>query len=72
VALDELQAWLEAGALPDGTALAELGVIVPAREAALKLRGTLEELGVSQVVYTDNDGVLWDPFAGEPGGEEEA
>ncbi|WP_437779048.1 hypothetical protein [Sorangium sp. So ce1097] len=60
--LDELARWARAGKLPDGTPLAELGVILSSREAALALHDRLTDLGVAPVVYTDKDGTLWDPF----------
>ncbi len=66
-ALAEIAAWVEAGRLPDGTPLEAVGIILPAREAALKIREQARAAGVSRVVYTDNKRTLWDPF---PPGDE--
>ena len=60
-ALADAADWLRAGRMPDGTPIAELRLIAPAREAALALRRHSLPLGMPVVLYVTNDGKFWDP-----------
>jgi len=59
---ETLEEWLEAGETPDGEELRTLHLILPSREAALRIRDRAEELGAERVLYMGEDGDLWDPF----------
>ena len=61
-ALDEIRIWLQEGALPDGTPLKELSLILPNRQAALDVRDVALAAGVSKVLYVDDSDGWWDPF----------
>jgi hypothetical protein len=61
-ALDQIAGWIRDGTLPDGSPVSEVVAIAPSRDAALAIRDRALKLGVSRVVYTDNDARLWDPF----------
>ena len=63
---DQIAGWIAAGALPDGTSIEQMGLIVPSREAALAVARKAVAIGVSRIAYTDKEGTLWNPF---PAGE---
>jgi hypothetical protein len=60
--LDEMAEWIKNRKLPDGTALQQLHVILPNRESALLIRDQVSSIGVDKVLYTDDEGDLWNPF----------
>lgn len=53
--------WLAAGALPDGTPLRALCLIVPDRASALAARAPADRAGIRDVYYVE-DGQYWNPF----------
>lgn len=53
--------WARAGALPDGTPLAAVRVIVPDRATALALHERAATDGIERVLYADDRGAWWDP-----------
>jgi hypothetical protein len=57
----EMEEWIDAGRLPDGTPLSQLNLILPSREAALRLRARASAAGFGAVLYIDEEGALWDP-----------
>lgn len=57
----EIAEWARSRKLPDGTALAQLGIITPAREAALALLERARAAGVDTVLYIDNKNRWWNP-----------
>ena len=59
---EEMESWIEAGETPEGEELHALHLVLPSRDAALRIREGADELGVEKVLYMDNDGDLWDPF----------
>jgi hypothetical protein len=60
-AWDEAKAWIQAHALPDGTPLDTLWVVVPLREHAIALHSRAVEAGFKATVYPDPRGRFWDP-----------
>lgn len=54
-------AWARAGALPDGTPLAAVRLIVSSRPAALALSPRATAAGIERVLYADPQGRWWDP-----------
>jgi hypothetical protein len=60
--LGNAASWMRERQLPDGTPLAELRLIAPAREAAVVLRARSRPLGVPTVLYMTDDGSFWNPF----------
>jgi hypothetical protein len=54
-------AWARAAALPDGTLLAAVRLIVPSRAAALALHPRATAAGIERVLYADPQGRWWDP-----------
>jgi len=59
---EELKEWIEAGQLPDQTPLQQLNLILPNREAALRVRQRALANGIENVYYIDDEGELWNPF----------
>lgn len=58
----EMASWIKAGKLPDGTSLEQLQLIVPNRDTAVALRSRADEIGVTKVFYTGENGTLWNPW----------
>jgi hypothetical protein len=58
----EIAAWVRDGTLPDGTPLHQLILILPSREAALRIHERAMAIGVAAVYYTDDQGRWWNPF----------
>ena len=58
---DEMASWVKEGALPDGTPLRQLNLILPNRESALSVRPRAKAIRIKKVFYTDNEGNLWNP-----------
>ena len=63
---DEAKALIQAHALPDGTPLDALWVIVPLREHALSLHSRAVEAGFESTLYPDSRGRFWDPLPPGP------
>ena len=59
---EEMESWIEAGETGEGEELHALHLVLPSRDAALRIRERADELGIDKVLYMDNDGNLWDPF----------
>ncbi len=59
---EQIKKWLEAKETPAGEELRALHLILPSREAALRVRDRAEEAGIEHVLYMGEDGNLWDPF----------
>jgi hypothetical protein len=55
----ELKALLQRGALPDGTPVASIRLIVPVRANALALHGRAITEGFEMVTYPRGEGVFW-------------
>ncbi len=51
----------KAGALPDGTPVAAVRVIVPLRHHAFEIAAQARAAGIDGVLYPDDDGDLWNP-----------
>jgi hypothetical protein len=51
--------WISNRSLPDGTVLAKLHVILPNRNSARSFQERASALGIGKVLYTDNQGALW-------------
>jgi hypothetical protein len=57
----EASSWARAGALPDGTPLAAVRVIVPDRATARACHDRAAADGIDRVLYVDEQGAWWDP-----------
>ncbi len=58
--------WLRAGKVDELTPVMDILVVTDSRESALALRPLFAAAGVPHLVYTGEDGKMWDPF---PDGE---
>lgn len=64
--LRQVSRWIADQRLDDGTELSDVVIIADSRASALALRAALDAAGIKRVVYTGEDGQLWDPY---PDGE---
>jgi hypothetical protein len=67
-AWQEIAGWAHRGALPDGTPLDEMRVILSSREAVLAVAARARRDGIAKVLYIAAGGTLWDPFPAGGGG----
>ena len=58
----EIASWLSEKFLPDKTTLSRLHLIVPNRKTALAIRQRADQIGISKVLYTADDKMLWNPW----------
>lgn len=54
--------WRRRETLPDGSPLGEAYVVLPSREAALRVQPQAVAAGLDGVVYPGDGGTLWNPF----------
>ncbi|MEZ4442854.1 MAG: hypothetical protein R3B72_27415 [Polyangiaceae bacterium] len=60
-AWNEAKQVLDAHALPDGTAVEWVRLVVPLREHVFKVAAQAKEAGFDAVLYPDEEGVFWNP-----------
>lgn len=57
---DIVETKLNNGKLSDGSPIKKVVFVTPSRESAFAIQSTAELIGISKVVYIDDDGILWD------------
>ena len=60
--VSEMQSWISAGQLPNGKPLEDLSLILPTRESCLQVVDRAKSIGVFQVLYSNDEGKLFNPF----------